>query len=75
MLRALRGPSAMFRRGEPLALMPFAYVAEGFQPSGSGSGLGLMGSRLGFAGEKDKGREELSSRPFHATVAWTQPRA
>ena len=26
MLRALRGGTAMFRRGEPLALMPFTYV-------------------------------------------------
>jgi hypothetical protein len=25
-LRTLRGPLARFRRGEPLALMPFAFV-------------------------------------------------
>ena len=25
-LRALRGPFAMFRRGEPLALMPFTFL-------------------------------------------------
>ena len=27
-LRAMRGPLAMFRRGEPLALMPFTFFGE-----------------------------------------------
>ena len=72
-LRALRGTTAMFRRGEPLALMPFTYVRS---VTLRGLGLQTSGFRLrasarlamGAWQKRQRARRSGSLAPFSVTA-------